>query len=479
MKKHLLHSLASEKLEPFIHQAMKEKGAIGLSLAVVEAGKIVFSKGYGVTKIHSQHKVDPLTRMMIGSITKPLTAAMIATHVDTGRFHWDDSVCSIYPPFKVKDKTLTENIKFKQLLNAASGMPRKDLAFFLNYRGKTAENLLEKIAHIAPTQTNDITFQYTNHMVSAAGYIAGHITHPELTMKAAYDAIMQDRLFGPLNMKRTTFDHDAVLHDPNHATPHGQDLVGNYVSLTPDDERCMGYLAPSGGAWSTVDDLAHFLMTELNNGVTVDGKRLLSEENVQYRRKPQINVSEGLDYGLCWFIENYKGNLRIHHAGRTMGFSSLLSFFPEQNCGIVILSNCVNDAFLLDAIHEKIAELWFETNENANIFLRSNLEQQQQQIEKFKKEERDPHFLCSFVGTYKNKEVADFRIEKFKDDFILHADGFQTRLTCILNAAGKKVLIGLDPPWTWIGLELIPINENSASFVLSLRDEEYIFTKIE
>jgi hypothetical protein len=279
-------------------------------------------------------------------------------------------------------------------------------------------------------------------------------------------------------MQRTTFSFDKAFQDSNHASPHGQDIWGKTMTLPNDHERGMGYLCPSGGAWSTVTDLAQFMLTELQDGMMPNGQRLIESNNIAYRRKPQISVEDKVDYGICWFINQENGMTRIQHAGRTMGFSSFFSFFPEQKSGLIMLSNCVNDVMLHEAIHAKLLEIWFAGDFAAEQRVETYLEEKQRQINAFQKEAQDPAFLARFIGTYQNAEIADFCIQKIKDDIVLRTECFSTPLQQKTNKQGQKVLAGTLPPWTWIDLELIPTQEDGSSFILSLRDERYEFNRI-
>ena len=94
-------------------------------------------------------------------------------------------------------------------------------------------------------------------------------------------------------------------------------------------EKWVESIRPAGGAWSNVDDMARYLITELNNGVTAEGKRVVSENNLLARREPQVKVTDKISYGLGLMIENNHGVVSVGHDGATLGFSSLMFFLPE------------------------------------------------------------------------------------------------------------------------------------------------------
>ena len=96
--------------DDYTAQAFKDWGAVGLAVAVVKDGKVVFAKGYGVQTLGKPAAVDTNTRFSIGSTTKAMTAAALGMLVDEGKVEWDHPLREYLPSFKLMDASISERI---------------------------------------------------------------------------------------------------------------------------------------------------------------------------------------------------------------------------------------------------------------------------------------------------------------------------------------------------------------------------------
>src|SRR5262249_50187669 len=105
-----------------VNQLLNVSGAPGAAVAIVEDGKIVLAKGYGLRKLGAPEKVDADTIFMIGSTGKAFTATALATLVDAGKIKWDDRVIDHMPDFQMYDPWVTREITVRDLLVHRSGL---------------------------------------------------------------------------------------------------------------------------------------------------------------------------------------------------------------------------------------------------------------------------------------------------------------------------------------------------------------------
>ncbi|PJF24804.1 MAG: hypothetical protein CUN53_15990, partial [Phototrophicales bacterium] len=209
-------------LEDFIALNLPLMEVPGMSLAIVQDGEIVYANGYGVRALDSDEPVDADTYMMIGSITKSMTTMMMATLVDDGAMAWDTPAVEILPTFAVADPALTEQITMQNLVCACTGVPRRDMELLFNANEQTGEDSVEMLKTFRFFTDFGEAFQYSNQMVAAGGYIAAVAAGGAYgTLDADYFAAMQERVFDPIGMTRTTFDFATVLADGDYALPHG------------------------------------------------------------------------------------------------------------------------------------------------------------------------------------------------------------------------------------------------------------------
>ncbi|MBO7942128.1 beta-lactamase family protein, partial [Streptomyces sp. S9] len=102
-------------------------GVPGLSLGIVQGGKVVYAGGFGVREAGKPEPVDADTLYLIASNTKSLTTLMLATLVDEGRLRWDTPVAEVLPDFKLADAQATAQMQIKHLSCACAGLPYRNL----------------------------------------------------------------------------------------------------------------------------------------------------------------------------------------------------------------------------------------------------------------------------------------------------------------------------------------------------------------
>ena len=136
----------------------------GMSVAVVEHGKVIYVEGFGVRELGKNDPVTPDTLLMIGSSTKPLTTLMMATVVDDGLMQWDTPATSILPAFAVGAAARTAQLKMRHLVCACSGIPGDDTPLFLSGL-QTAEDLIQSMRAITPVAEIGEEYQtlFTTH----------------------------------------------------------------------------------------------------------------------------------------------------------------------------------------------------------------------------------------------------------------------------------------------------------------------------
>ena len=211
-------------MKAFVAKAMKDLGVPGVGFALIDHGKIVFEGGLGVRNLDKPKRVDAHTLFMIGSNTKGMSTLMLARLVDEGKLDWDEPVVKAYPSFRLCDPELTEKVLIRHLVCACTGLPRKDLIWILGTKPDTRpSDIFEQLASSKPTTGLGETFQYSNLMAAAGGYVGGAVAEPAKDLGVAYDTAMQSLVFDQLGMSETTFDM-ARAQSGNFASPHDTDL---------------------------------------------------------------------------------------------------------------------------------------------------------------------------------------------------------------------------------------------------------------
>ncbi len=267
-------------------------------------------------------------------------------------------------------------------------------------------------------------------------------------------------------MNRSGFD---LLQ--NFAYPHTLSIEGETISITFEDDIAPDIQAPAGGIWSTVKDLAQYILLELEgNESYISNKNLL-------KRRTEYTPTPDAFYGLGLGIGKYNGLQRVGHSGSTAGFSSLLIFYPEKKCGVVILCNTSHASSL--KVHSLIADKIFEHWFNVDKTIQKTYESKRTIFSEMKayyleKSTKDDSFLALYLGIFENEYLGKIEIKKEGNDFVLKTPTLKTSILCSLDKDNQKVIRLKDAPV--IGEKLYPLSKDQ----LMLKDNfnEYVFSRI-
>jgi CubicO group peptidase (beta-lactamase class C family) len=326
-------------LEKYVKYTMKKNDAPGLSMALVHDDQVVYINAMGVKDLETKELMNTDTLMGIGSTTKSMTAVMIASLVDEGIINWDTPITKVLPTFALSNPEITEKVTFEHTLCMCSGVPERKEEFTVRYSEMSAEEIVESLANIPLNGAFEHTFNYSQRMLSAGGYLAGLAAGGEYgNLAEAYTQVMQERILDPLEMSSSTFSIQQAVASGNYATPYYTGAAG-FHAIPVEVEGIFTPITPAGALWSTAEDMSKYLIMLLNHGVGGDGTHVVSAENLEYLWEPYVFHDTNLSYGLGWEIEDYNGLTIIHHPGGTVGFASELVVIPELNVGFALLTN--------------------------------------------------------------------------------------------------------------------------------------------
>ncbi len=475
---HVLDDERLKMLSDYIEHAREVAKVPGLAIAVVQNGNVIFQQGYGVRELGKKDKVTPDTLFMIGSTTKSLTTLMMAELIDQGKFKWDSKVTDLMPTFALGDPTATQMVTMQNTVCACAGLPRQDLEFLFEYAKSTPESRVDSMKTMRPTTGFGETFQYSNTMVAAGGFIAAHVTAPNQKLGPAYDAAMKNLVLTPLGMKSTTFDF-AAAQKQNHASPSGEDLSGVVRAYPLKDEEGVVAIRPAGAAWSNVSDMARYVLLELGKGM-LDGKQIVSADNLLKRRTPQVKMTDKISYGLGLFVEKDHGVNVIGHGGNNLGFTSDLFFLPDSNVGLVLLSNDGSGANALrKALRMKLLEILFdgkpEADEMLTFVLQRETESETKELAKTNATP-DATWLKPLLGTYENESLGTITLKMDGKKPMLDAGEWSSAFGQRKEDDGMLKVVLLDPPWTDLDFTPSVLGEN-ASLTIETPQQKYVFTR--
>ncbi len=470
--------------EAFIADTQASFSVPGAVVGVVRDGELVYAKGFGYADDAGQVPMTPETQMMIGSTSKSFATMLMGTLVDDGIMTWDTPAQQLYPDFAVMDPELSETITMRNLVCACTGVPRRDLEFLMNANELSATDVISSLRTFEFFTKFGEAFQYSNQMVATGGYIAGLAAEPGMSdPEAAYAKALRERVTGPIGMDHTTLSFDEAIARGDYATPHSYNTLSEYVTIPLTVEQTLGPVAPAGGLWSTVDDMAKYMVTQLSAGVAPDGERVVSAENLLVTREPQVKISADVSYGLGWMVGDYKGLPMIEHGGNTLGFTSDFAFLPTADLGVIVLTNAQGTNNFSAAVRMRLLELLYDVPSQIEPNLKFALglidEQRAKAAERLSGA-LDVEAVTPFVGSYSSPVLGNLDMSLVDGKLMADFGEFATAIVPFTDEKGEPDdYVMFDPPLAGTAIKLQQADDGTPNVVIGAGLTEYTFTPVE
>jgi CubicO group peptidase (beta-lactamase class C family) len=350
-------------LDTYVANSMKTFDVPGLAVAIVKDGKVVVAKGYGVRKMGDPTPVDENTMFGIGSNTKAFTTAALAGLMDEGKLSWDDPVYQRLPGFVMYDPYVSHEMTIRDLLTHRSGMGlgEGDLLFWPQTT-YTRDEIIYKLRFMKPASSFRSHYAYDNLLYMTAGQIIPAVTG------VSWDDYIRQQIFEPLGMNHSNVSNAAFKPGDDRAFPHSR-VDGKLQVIR---FEVLDNAGPAGAINSSAADMAKWVQLQLNRGKFVGREgRLFSEQRSKEMWSPQTILPIGdypsplaglkpnfADYALGWMVRDYHGRKLVGHTGGVGGFVSRVMLVPEENLGVVVLTNAEEDG-AFDSILYHVLDHYF------------------------------------------------------------------------------------------------------------------------
>jgi CubicO group peptidase (beta-lactamase class C family) len=310
----MLTPAARQRIDEIVIRTQAASRAPSLIAAVLRDGSVAHVSAAG-----SNPAPTADLQYRLGSITKPLTAALVLGLRDAGRLDLDDPVSAHLPTLELP------GVRLRHLLGHASGLQREpEGAWWERNPGAPLPELLERVT---PAKLAFGQYQRYHYSNLAYGLLGGVVER--LTVGSWWDAVAT-RLLQPLGMTRTSyqasepFARGYVLH-PWHGT------------LREEPREDAGAMAPAGQLWSTVDDLARFAAA-----LTGHHPSVLTPETIDEMARPVIIAdpeSWTNGYGLGLQLERSGDRVYIGHTGSMPGYLAVIAVHRRSATAVVAFAN--------------------------------------------------------------------------------------------------------------------------------------------
>lgn len=297
----------------------------GLSLAVVDEGKIAFSEAYGDAR--KGEPVTPVTRFQAASLSKPVTAIAVMRLVEQGMLDLDADIRVYLKSWSLPEGAWNDDhpVTIRRILSHAAGFTVHGFAGYAP--GDAAPAVVDILNGAAPANSAPIVVDLlpgTEWRYSGGGYTALQVLMEDVTGEP-FPTLMKRLVLDPFEMTHSTFDQP--FDQSTHAfAAHAHDGSG---ALRP-THRYPELAA--AGLWTTSADLAS-LLANVMASYSGDGG-VLTQASAQILSTP---VTDGMGPGFA--VDGQAGGVRLTHGGSNMGFKCFLAAWPERGRAVVMMSN--------------------------------------------------------------------------------------------------------------------------------------------
>jgi CubicO group peptidase (beta-lactamase class C family) len=304
-----------------------------------------------------------------------------------------------------------------------SGLPRHDVLWFNSSLSR--KELVDRIKYLEFSKDFRETWQYNNLMYATAGFIIESVTG------MTWEEFVKIRILEPLGMNNTNFSVDVSKKAADYSQPYAQ----KEDEVHQINFRKIDLMGPAGSINSNLTDMLKWLKLHLNKG-KVNEKQIISEKNISQLHSPQVPCQlfpwkfyevQFSSYGLGWFIDSYRGKKHVNHGGNIDGFCSYTSFLPDENIGVVILSNLGTPISALPIayyIYDKLLGYeyvdWNERIKRGATIMFNSIKNVNDAARKPQKENKNPsHSFEEYTGIYEHPGYGTLNIEIDKNSLKL------------------------------------------------------------
>ncbi|KAF9524497.1 beta-lactamase/transpeptidase-like protein [Crepidotus variabilis] len=372
--------LISSETRSYAQDLVKRWNTPGLSIAAVKRDASQPSgwnhefASFGIARADGS-PITPDTVFAIGSNSKLFLAVSIGLLVHNGsltdlkgrRLSWQTKVKDVVPGWGLMDKDAESGSTIQDLLSHRTGLPRHEFSYKL--KDGHFSDVISTLRHLRPSAEFRETYQYNNLMYTVLSYL------PTVLLNQTYASYVSQHIFRPLNMSASTFSVAEAEQSGLFADGFQYDLVdlpnGKNGTLKPIvpffiPKGHEEILAGGGGVLSSARDLALWVSMFLNEGkhpyanVTIVPKQVI--EHIAHGRsvadggKPMFPELSPKVYGAGQARYSYRGREIVEHGGAIPGFKTGIARFPQDQFGVISLSNDDNGGFITESVKWRVVD---------------------------------------------------------------------------------------------------------------------------
>jgi CubicO group peptidase (beta-lactamase class C family) len=333
------------KAEDDLQAIMKKLEVVGLSVAVVKKGELIYANSFGLKDIESNTPLSNNDIFRIASISKSFSATSIMQLVESGKISLADDFSNLVG-FKVRNPNFPETvITLKMVMSHTSSINDSQGYFNLDAINPDKNPNSAKCYNSYEPGKG---YRYCNLNYNMVGAVIEKVSGERFDNYVKQHVLNPLKLYGgycidSLDAKRfvTLYEYDSITKkftaDPSAYTPRREEIK-NYVKgySTP-------IFSPTGGMKISATDLAKYMTMHMNLG-KYNGTRIIAKKSAKVM---QTKVSDNENYGLAILTTDklIPGKIMKGHTGSAYGLYSAMFFDPKEKFGIVVITNGCNPIY--------------------------------------------------------------------------------------------------------------------------------------
>ncbi len=328
---------SARQVERLAEQLVTQKNLPGLALTIVQNGKVVSMRGFGVTGAPGSQPVTNETVFRLASLSKAFAATLTAQLVAEDAMSWDSPIINQLPAFKLRDYASAKTVTVRDVLSHRVGLTHNTYDRDLE-RDAPFPLLAERLSDAPMACTPGDCYAYQNVAFSLIGDLVFAATGD------FYSHQVEKRIFHPLGMYNSTYGRDALEGSNSWARPHVRGR-GGWVAVRP--KQSYYRVPPAAGVNASIHDMAQWLIAQTGHRTDVLPPAVLNETHTPQVATPGEKRGSGWRrerlsnayYALGWRVYDYSGHTLIFHGGAVQGYRALMAFLPDEDVGMVVLWN--------------------------------------------------------------------------------------------------------------------------------------------
>ena len=309
----------------------------GLALAIVQGGRVLSARGYGVTDVRAAEPIDTHTVFRLASLSKAFAGTVTGMLVNEGRLRWDSRLTQYVPSLQLSMPGAAQEVTVADVLSHRVGLTHNTYDRDLEANADVA-SLVQRLAYAPMACRPGACYAYQNVAFSLIGDVVLAATG------RVYPEAVSSRIFKPLGMTDASYGLAGIESSPRWARPHVHGR-GGWVSLTPKPSYYR--VAPAAGVNASISDMAQWLIAQTGHRPDVLPPALLATLHAPVVDTPtELRGSSwrrerlaAAGYALGWRVYDYAGHRVVFHGGAVQGYRGAVALLPERDLGIAILWN--------------------------------------------------------------------------------------------------------------------------------------------